>query len=449
MKLVDLINYRNSSPLTITIVSPFVSEEFIKTQVVEEFSPSEMLVVADKRRELEIDRIAKIAKVEVRLAECLDGLVHAKLFLFDWKDGAKFFVWGSANATQSAFGKNAESVSLYKIRDSNNEPESEIELYFKRLRENEPVKHKPIKIKSCRVTLDSMQFFLPEFSLIERQDNFDKWLEEGKLFNPETQSLPDSLTISLKKDYEITKEANDHGLRCQDKRTLTFEFSDFEAEPVPKVTNLSIMLKNYAAHTYYGYWIPHELIEWYKESGAVLQMDKEITELSDFMRRNKEELIAEMIQRLQEFSKGLEPPLDKYFEDEAVKGDELNTIHFQEFLRVQLEEHISKCNTLMGSKLQHRDIPNIRFHLQQWDDFAASWLRFIKEEAGKKSGHNKLSKLLVKIFSTACNSKPLTITELRSSACWKKLGFRQSVTKEVRSDWKKKQADPQFQLLKK
>jgi phosphatidylserine/phosphatidylglycerophosphate/cardiolipin synthase-like enzyme len=115
MKLVDLVkNYRNSSPLKITIVSPFVSEGFIKT-VVEELSPNKMLVVADKRSELEMDKIDKIAKVEVRLAECLDGLVHAKLFLFDWKDGAKFFVWGSANATQSAFGKNAESVSLLGV----------------------------------------------------------------------------------------------------------------------------------------------------------------------------------------------------------------------------------------------------------------------------------------------------------------------------------------------
>lgn len=443
MKLIDLVKkYKNSDDLTITIVSPFISKKFIET-LKNELCPVRMLVVSDKRNELKIDEIAGIAKVEVRLAECLDGLVHAKLFLFDWKNGAKIFVWGSANATQSASEKNAECISLYKIRDSDNDPKSEIELYFGQLWQN-----KPVKIKSCHVTLGSMQFFLPEFSLIERQDSFDKWLEEGQLFDPETQSLPDSLKISLKKDYKITQKANDHGLVCQDKKMLIFKFSDFKGDSVPKI-NLP-KIKNYAVNTLYGYWLSKEIIDWYTKSSIVQQLKGKVAQLRNFMERNHDSLIEEMIHRLQDVAKDLTSPLSEYFEDEALTGNqqELKQEYFQEILNEQLKEHIIKCKRFESDTLELRRLPRIRFDIPEWEILALSWITFVKQESSKFRGHNRISKIIFSRISEKCNhnddlfstrvdwTRPLDT--LRKMDCWRNIDLGKIIVQEIEKDWQGK-----------
>lgn len=437
MKLIDLVKkYKNSDDLTITIVSPFISKEFIET-LKNELCPVRTLVVSDKRSELEIDKIAGIAKVEVRLAECSDGLVHAKLFLFDWKNGAKVFVWGSANATQSAFGKNAESVSLYKIRDNDNEPKSEIELYFEELWQNEPA-----QIEPCNGKLDSMELFLPGFSLIKQQDNFDKWLEEGKLFDPETQALPDSLTISLKKDYNINNRAEDSGLEFLDKKTLIFKFSDFKDESVPKV-NLP-KIKNYAVNTIYGYWLSKEVIEWYIKSDIVQQLKEKVAQLRDFIVRNRNALINEMITRLEHWAKDL-TPLNQYFEDDALVKDrtELKREYFQVILKKQLEEHIDKCSKFENDMLKLRRLPRIRFDIAEWENLALSWVTFVKQEFDKHRGHNKVSKIVFGRISGMCKpdlfnegidqARPLDI--MRKANCWRDLSLRKVIVPEMQQDW--------------
>lgn len=452
MKLIDHVKkYKSSDDLTITIVSPFISKEFIET-LKGELCPVKILVVSDKRSELKIDEIARIAKVEVRLAEHsvpsekdkkdepVHLLVHAKLFLFDWKNGAKVFVWGSANATPEALGtepNNAECISLYKIRDSDNEPESEIELYFKQLWQNAPAAIEPRDAE-----LGTVKLSLPGFSLIKRQDSFDKWLEEGKLFDPETQALPDSLTISLKKDYNINNRAEDSGLEFLDKKTLIFKFSDFKDESVPKV-NLP-KIKNYAVNTIYGYWLSKEVIEWYIKSDIVQQLKEKVAQLRDFIVRNRNALINEMITRLEHWAKDL-TPLNQYFEDDALAKDrtELKREYFQEILKKQLKEHIDKCSKFENDMLKLRRLPRIRFDIAEWENLALSWVTFVKQEFDKHRGHNKVSKIVFGRISGMCKpdlfnegidqARPLDI--MRKANCWRDLSLRKVIVPEMQQDW--------------
>lgn len=404
MNLVDLVkNYRNSNSLTVTIVSPFVSKRFIAT-LVEKLSPDKMLVVADKRSELEIDEIAKIkiagiAKVEVRLAECLDGIVHAKLFLFDWNNVPKIFVWGSANATESAFGKNAESVSLYKIRDSNNEPKSEIESYFEQLWQEEP--KKPVEIKSHIAHLGDIRLLLPSFSLVEQQDSFDKWLEEGKLFDPDKYktTLSDSvktvrLKIFLKKDIKTKNLAKQHDFDCSEQKTLSYnKFKD-----VPNVDLPSI--KDYAVNTMYGYWIPNQVVIWFgnksPKSEIRMLMEGKIEALIGYIKTKREELIAIFMENLNALVEQVEGSLTDYFEDKYLSdhGNKLNIISIEGELRRQLNEHVKKCEHLREQPLETHDLFPVRFYLAQWDKFAVSFVRSIGESDSKKHGY-RLGKIFI------------------------------------------------------
>jgi len=401
MKLVDLVkNYRNSSPLKITIVSPFVSEGFIKT-VVEELSPNKMLVVADKRSELEMDKIDKIAKVEVRLAghseedKKKDKLVHAKLFLFDWKNGAKVFVWGSANATQAALGtepNNAECISLYKIRDSDNEPESAIELYFKQLCQNAPATIEPRDAE-----LGTVKLSLPGFSLIKRQDNFDRWLEEGKLFDPDKYKtiLPKSvktvcLTIPLKKDIKTKNLAKQYDFDCSETKTLSYDkFKD-----VPDVDLPSI--KDYALNTVYGYWIPDQIHTWFKEepkSEIRKAMEDKIEALIEYIKTNRKELIDIFMEHLDDLVKDqqVQGSLREYFQDDYLLDDnKLKRDSIKNKLSSELDEHIDKCRELRDQSLKVHDLFPIRFSLKQWDKFARSLVESISESRSKKNGLGKI-----------------------------------------------------------
>lgn len=403
MKLVDLVkNYRNSCPLKITIVSPFVSEEFIKT-VVEEFSPNKMLVVADKRSELEIDKIDKIAKVEVRLAEhsvrlekdkTVHLLVHAKLFLFDWKNGAKVFVWGSANATPAALGtepNNAECISLYKIRDSDNEPESKIELYFKQLWQNVP--DVPVTIKSCDAELGTVKLSLPGFSLIERQDSFDKWLEEGKLFDPDKYKATLEtvrLKIPLKKDIKTKNLAKQYDFDCSETKTLSYN----KFKNVPNVDLPSI--KSYALNTVYGYWMPDQIYTWFKKepkSEIRKAMEGKIEALIEYIETKREELINIFMEHLDYLVKDqqVQGSLREYFQDDYLLDDsKLKRDSIQNKLSRDLDEHIDKCRELRDQSLRVHGLFPIRSFIEEWDRFAGSLVESISESRSKKNGLGKI-----------------------------------------------------------
>ena len=316
-------------------------------------------------------------------------------------------------------------------------------MYFKQLWQNAPA-----TIESRDAELGAVKLSLPGFSLIERQDSFDKWLEEGKLFDPETQSLPDSLKISLKKDYKIAKKANDHGLECQDKKTLIFKFSDFEDDSVPQVNFPKI--KNYSVNTVHGYWLPNEIIDWYIKSDIVKQLKNKVAQLRDFMERNQNRLIEEMFHRLQDMAKDFPPPLGEYFEDEALTGNqqELKQEYFQKILNEQLKEHIIKCKHFESDTLELRRLPRIRFDIPEWEILALSWITFVKQESSKFRGHNRISKIIFSRISEICNRKDdlfstrvdwtRPLNTLREMDCWRGIDLGEIIVQEIEKDWQGK-----------
>jgi len=399
-----------SSNLKITVVSPFVKDEFLE-KLFELVPSNQILIVTDKRSELDIEEIVKkFPTVKMRFAERPDGIVHTKLFLLDWEDGDKVLLWGSANATLAGLNKNAESISWCKI-PADVENGQKILSYFEQLWQKEPKGHEKSKepgkpVESHIAHLGDIRLLLPSFSLVKQQDSFDKWLEEGKLFDPDKYktTLPDNvkevrLQIPLKKDIKIKVLAKQHDFNCSERTTLSYnKFKD-----VPNVDLPSI--KDYAVNTMYGYWIPNQVVIWFgnksPKSEIRMLMEGKIEALIGYIETKGEELIAIFMKKLDTLveDKQVKGSLTDYFEDKYLSdhGNKLNKEFIKGELNDQLNKHIQACEKIREQPLETHDLFPVRFYLTQWDKFAVSFVRSIREfsESDNKKNGYRLGKIFI------------------------------------------------------
>jgi len=408
--------------LKITIVSPYLSNSFIKN-LRDIFSPKELLIVTDKLAELKAEKIKAELKAELeaelkaekikaeleaeleaekikenkivtlRLAQC-GGIVHAKLFLFTFvhantNEHVNIFLWGSCNATKFAFHENAELYSWCNV--PNTEDGKKLLGYFKNL--SLP---KQTEIKELEIKLDSINIVLPAFSLVEPKDNFDKWLEEGRFIDLRSYNFIEELQYRLlKKDERKDSAAQKTDFKYGDRSTLTLKKFKKDA---PKIQPPK--LKDFSISTIYGNWIPKNIFDWYKEEDNIKIISIEIDKLIDYMKTNRDDLIKEFIENIKGYADELgTEKLEDYFKEEALfKGNtELNIEHFEKYLEEQIEKYIEKYEQLK-KPFKDYELPSIRFYRTQWDNFAESFILSVSINLSKKT-NNKLSKKLKK-FTT-------------------------------------------------
>lgn len=124
--LKNKFSFKDNEKLTITILSPYLSEKFLQ-RLIEQYPSSQLFIITDRWGELKVEKInEKIKKEEkpknikkIHLAKPESGgILHAKLFLFTGKclsteKQKTILLWGSGNATDSAFGEN--NAEVYKL----------------------------------------------------------------------------------------------------------------------------------------------------------------------------------------------------------------------------------------------------------------------------------------------------------------------------------------------
>ena len=115
----------------IDILSPYLSEQFIDSLII--LNPQKVVITTDAACSSKtIENIINSPSnkvVKINLAYC-EGIVHAKCYLFHWKNNItkkykRLFLWGSCNATKGGFERNAEVyswVNLAKLIKTNKEP---------------------------------------------------------------------------------------------------------------------------------------------------------------------------------------------------------------------------------------------------------------------------------------------------------------------------------------
>jgi hypothetical protein len=415
----SLINILQKSSLSkihqIVIISPFIAKGFVE-KLLENLSPDELFIIVDKASELKLDEINNLENkaIHTRLSQIDNGIVHAKLFLFtaqnlevDSKE--HLFLWGSCNATDAAFNKNSESLSWFKFQDKENK---ELLEYFRSACNNEDGQ----EVNEIDLQLNGINLQLPKFKLVKQGDSFDKWLENGVLFDPDKTSLPKHLSIPLKKDIGIEKEANDCGFGLTENKALKFE--------IPYSQNSKLIdIKHYSLKVMYGLWLPKPIAEaeHYKYDGQV------ISEFISELEKGKHDLIEDSIVKFKAFIEKLrakDTKLKEYFDDNLINSD--NTIKeesFKELLTEDLQKHLLNCKRLKNKPFVVHPLPPIRFNQNLWIEFVKSFASSLCEEIKTPQGPGKkLSKAMKECITSREETNHLDNTLIPKSY-WKSEDF--------------------------
>ena len=187
----------------LVVIGPYPSPEFFRT-ILDRFPPRKLTLVVDGACELGIlDAVRSLCPQdnppEVRFGWC-NGMVHAKLYYLRWKQPGNAscvsrLIWGSLNASQNGFTRNAETLSHVTLPS-----QKAVTNYFQAFQQDSgSVSQLAINIAN------SVMLVLPGFSFTNdrvapQEASFESWVQSGVLCHRyERDSSFLRFTVRLKK----------------------------------------------------------------------------------------------------------------------------------------------------------------------------------------------------------------------------------------------------------
>lgn len=159
-------------------MSPYVSASFFKTLLAHKTSTIRLTTDAacPQRDRDAVVKVAKRKLADIGVGQC-NGIVHAKLFLFHWQNKTtqryrRFLLWGSSNATDGGFGRNAKCLSMLSLHRFSRADRDAVLAYFKGLQNDDLV-------RSVTVNVDGLTLMLPGFNLTNQGEDFLTWLQRS------------------------------------------------------------------------------------------------------------------------------------------------------------------------------------------------------------------------------------------------------------------------------
>ncbi len=201
---------------TVTVLGPYPTPEFFEELRTHE--PGNVVLYADDGiAQSVLEDIKKVFPKKRYRFECFrvapesgGGLVHAKVYLFEWKNDAdnqkqqtkRCLLVGSANASIQGFSSHAETFLCTRV--AARADISGVVKYFERLREHG---------SAAAIDFDLDEFsklWLPAIRVVTTVagESFDAWLRRGMLCHKyEPNQNFGKLTINLKKPLPVGEEA--------------------------------------------------------------------------------------------------------------------------------------------------------------------------------------------------------------------------------------------------
>ena len=258
----------------VDILSPYVSASFFESLFTHK--PRTVRLTTDiacpQRDRDAIVEVAKKKLANIRVGQC-NGIVHAKLFLFHWQNKTtqryrRFLLWGSSNATDGGFGRNAECLSMIALHRFSPDDRAAVLAYFKALQDDDSV-------ESVTFQVDGLTLMLPSFNLTKQSEDFLTWLQRGRLCNPfppdsTFRRLKVQLLAPINAQDPVSTEFRRHQISLSQQTAITYDFlraesttidadedADFDHQlDADSVTNN--WRAKYFVHTIYGHWTSAE-----------------------------------------------------------------------------------------------------------------------------------------------------------------------------------------------
>jgi hypothetical protein len=208
----------------VIVVGPYPVASFIE-ELRAKFKPKQIIIAVDDG--WPIAKLPKSGVIRSVRADTADGLVHAKLYLFEWftpgpNGGCSWrFAWGSANASPQGFESHAESLSICDLNQLDDAPCQQVLAFFEHISGGRPAG--PDEIELGR----GMKLLLPIIRPASAHSGgtpstFSAWLRRGvlchkfepagdfgrlsiKLRNPE--KLPPDSLHGLLKNFGLAEDS--------------------------------------------------------------------------------------------------------------------------------------------------------------------------------------------------------------------------------------------------
>ena len=336
----------------VDIVSPYISKGFFEQLL--KFKPVEVSLVVDAG--CSVDDIKKIINLlgdnlvneTVRLGKSV-GLVHSKLFLFHWSKSPngtdnRLLLWGSCNATDGGFGRNAEIFSWIKFCNIENiDHKKDIIRYFHQLNNSDCAEQSPLNINEV------VSLILPKISLANygdqvEIDSFDLWLQNGMICHEYTRDSNFSfIKITLKKPLPVDKDMKDaiekNRFKVSEQLTISYDYLCDEVFDDVIEKDPGNFRAQYFIETIYGKWTSQKcydaLHDDFYASGRALreQYVNKIHSAKSIDRTKWEDSFLNRMKQIAEEYNIKNPGL--YFE---MTGDNINTDYYRDIAKRQIDK---------------------------------------------------------------------------------------------------------------
>jgi len=391
------------------ILSPYISHHFFDE--LKKLNPKRILLVTDagvSREAIKEVRELLNERLTVRFAQC-DGIVHAKAYLFRWfNDEAGWktlFLWGSCNASDGGFGKNAEIYSWMELKDkSNKEQKKEILNYFKGLKTEYGISNIQIMINNIIISLPDLDFINPE-----RESTFDLWLQKGILCHPfpndnSFRHFKLKLRNRIGTDDEVLNIFKENRLYPIQQTTISYDYLR-ESKRVNQFkgdNNSFIQWKSQCfTDTIYGFWTSVECYEEIEDSIGRQDSPRrkdEIRRISMAEEAQQKEWIDNffnLLIKVCEEIKKINRNLNDYFEcrNGVIDDEYYRKIFMKQLTRDQLRSCDRWFKNCYIKGFEFIEVPPLKNFSKNWDVFVVSFCEALLSNI-KLNKSNKLSQAL-------------------------------------------------------
>jgi hypothetical protein len=417
MRLEDLRNIclgrmiENYELEAVDILSPYLSDTFFDK--LGELEPQHVYVTTDagcSSTKIEsIERSLGEIPTQLKLAQC-EGIVHAKCYLFTWRNRRvnrykRLLLWGSCNASQGGFERNAEIFSWLLLSKIGQEQQSAIINYFSELRGNDngtnPIK---IKIDALTLKLPRIRFFDPE------QTTFDLWIQKGRLCHPfpndpNFRHLKVTLKTRIVSDDSLSTELERNSIGINQQTTISYDYlrqaaeeEENEQEENPDDGYTRIWKSKFFVDTVFGFWTSEDCFnnngrDFHRQNTARREMEIDQISQSTFLQRK--EWSENFLSILESISNSIPNP-SRYFH---CRDGVLDTERYKELFKKQLNRDWTRSKDPWFkhgyiSGYDFPEVPPMREFSSNWDEFIKSLSSSLLFEVNKRNPRNRLAQAI-------------------------------------------------------
>lgn len=388
----------------VDIISPYISEQFFKS--LKTLAPKKIRITTDAAcSPVIIDNIMsnfpdKIEKIN--LAQC-EGIVHAKCYLFHWRNEStkkfrRLFLWGSCNATDGGFRRNAEVYSWINLSQMERDKRKLLLNYFDNIRESNVTGIQLDLANGLFVKLPNITHYTPEIS------SFDLWVQRGRLCHsfpndPSFRHLRLTLKSKMSPKDELSDALVKNNIDINQQAGISYDYlrynnSDIEYADIDDDFT-STWRSKYFIDTVYGLWTSEGCFNENKDvfhKSDKTNRQKEIDIISKANTGKRNEWCNNFIKIIQQISGSISNPSEYfYFKDGELDIDKYE----QQFLKQLNRDFLRSQDTWFKhgyiSGYDFPEVPPMREFTSHWNELIQSFSESLFFEINKSGTRNWLA----------------------------------------------------------